>query len=211
MTLYGVTELKGAFLAAGKHRLMLLPYTGGVWFSECMGSACTGGAATSSQETACNDRHLLSLIREGLLSVLLPGLDLGMFSSWFSGSCMTLPASCIANPCPFQGCPGSSSCCSAAVTVLCASAAPLHCLPGCCAGRQIWPSCCRIYCCTVSYMLLKPSCCGKMQYLLAIVSHICWRCNYYILFIFLSVFLKNWVIYLVSVLCNRTEEPHPFG
>ena len=36
-----------------------------------------------SQGTACNDRHLLSLIREGLLSVLLPGLDLGMFSSWF--------------------------------------------------------------------------------------------------------------------------------
>lgn len=61
------------------------------------------GAATSSRGAACNVRHLLSLIREGLLSVLLPDLDLGMFSSWFSWVLHDSPCKLYSKPVSFSG------------------------------------------------------------------------------------------------------------
>lgn len=54
------------------------------------------------------------------------------------------------------------------------------------------PLAARIYCYTVSYMLLKLNCSNEIQYLLEIVSHICKKCDYYIVVFFLCVLLKEW-------------------
>lgn len=67
----------------------------------------------------------------------------------------------------------------------------------------------RVYCCTVSYMLLEPNCSNESQYLLEIVTHTCRKCNYYIVFIFLYVLLKGLSSTLVPVLCIRAE--YDFG
>lgn len=113
---------------------------------------------------------------------------------------------------PFRASPGSSRCCSATVQP------SLHLLPcsagfhGVVLGVGSSPLAAGIYCCTVSYTLLEPNCCNEIQYLLEIVTHICRKCNYYVVFICLRVLLQELSsIFSLCAVHQSCIASYPFG
>lgn len=98
--------------------------------------------------------------------------------------CLILPIASISSLCPEQGCPCSSGIQDFTLEV--GSSPPV--LLGFTTGQEAT--------CYWNQTVLN-----EIQYLLEIVSHVCLKCSYYIVFIFLCV-LKEC---LVSVLCIRAE------